>query len=108
MGLAPDDRDPLVRIFLDLFGIVKMADQVIAVGGDLLPVDRGRGYPSHMTCLSYHLCWADQCLGGDACPVSTFPTDQLTLNHRHSHSCTVQAVRGDLASRTGTDHDNIK
>src|SRR6266567_5865651 len=108
MGLAPDDRDPLVRICLDLFGIVKVADHVIAIGSDLRPVDRRLGYPSRMTCFSRRRRWADQCLGRDARPVSTFPTDQLTLNHRHPHSSMVQAVRGGLASRTCTDHDHIK
>src|SRR2546421_11580398 len=34
--------------------------------------------------LNHHLRWVDQGLG-DACPVSRFSTDRLTLNHGHQH-----------------------
>ncbi|SDZ39885.1 hypothetical protein SAMN05216215_106831 [Saccharopolyspora shandongensis] len=58
----------------------------------------GIGYRDHRT---------QQRLAGNTCPIRTFPTDQLALDHRHAQSRSTAALGHGLAHRTRADHHHV-
>ncbi len=105
---ASNDGHSLPLVAGDLAAVVEVADHVVAVLGDLRPLDLRLGDACCSAGVEAGFRRPQQRLGGDAGPIGALAADQLALDERHVESLVVEARDGDLAGRAGSDHDGVE
>ncbi len=106
-GLAAVERDAAILEPGQLGGVVEIVDHLVAALEDLLGVELAGRHPGDPAVLGEQLARAQQRLGGHARPVGALAADQLALDDRDVEALSGQQPGGDLAGRTGAEHDHV-
>jgi len=108
------DIDAARAITLDFFGVIEVADHVVPVGDEVVPlepwfIDAGRAlcFRADLGCAQQGLAWDTRVIGALATDEVSLATDQVSLDQRDPHAAFGEPGHRDLPRRTGADYDRV-